>query len=753
MAVATEQDYYEFEMLLGEIPNVTSGNPHSDDSLLTKSSSVFMDLPRKDESRKSSSPAAYSNGYHGSPTGSPNRNVVSHCSPPSKKSNNASLLSFDRRFESNRNLGRSKVMTENGHHLPNKRDSLEDSNLPDDQSLASALTQLNFKDGGCNAEMSPHAINYKNIPKRAVLSEGKYQSNSEKAHTNSDTMNAATVSPRSSNSVNGSTLMNHNADGLEKLDDATMFSELNVQEPKKYRNWSDQQLGEQRECLPMYSGSTPVAQNMHSYQFLPSSYVAGTDYSVLPYPQQYFLNAQFPNSYVQQQQINLSHIPWKHTEEEYYYSLQQQYYMQQLRGQVPETHHPFQVNMKMTNRRVTGNARQSYPKKHNSYQVDRNNEDAFWDNASAQVLDKVRRHGFPEKILTKSHGLNLLKAINASSIGGNDNEKSQTPKYDSLDEVTGKIYLIAKDQNGCRFLQKKFADGPAEDIEKIFNEIINHIVELMTDPFGNYLVQKLLEVCTKDQKIQILHAITRRPGELVRISLDMHGTRAVQKVIETLKTPEQLSLVVSSLKPGIVNLMKDTNGNHVAQRCLQHLLPEYKEFLFEDAISHCSKLAKDRHACCVLQKCLSHCDGEHRRRLVRGITSDALNLSQNQYGNYVVQFVFELRLPWATASLLDKFEGSYGYLSMQKYSSNVVEKCLKFAGEDRRPRIVQELISDSRLDQILQDPYGNYVIQAALSHSKGSAHAALVEAIKPHVPALRTSPYGKKILSSNGLKK
>lgn len=36
-------------------------------------------------------------------------------------------------------------------------------------------------------------------------------------------------------------------------------------------------------------------------------------------------------------------------------------------------------------------------------------------------------------------------------------------------------------------------------------------------------------------------------------------------------------MVVSSLKPGIVTLMKNMNGNHVAQRCLQHLTPQYRE--------------------------------------------------------------------------------------------------------------------------------------------------------------------------------
>ncbi|TQD87509.1 hypothetical protein C1H46_026926 [Malus baccata] len=231
------------------------------------------------------------------------------------------------------------------------------------------------------------------------------------------------------------------------------------------------------------------------------------------------------------------------------------------------------------------------------------------------------------------------------------------------------------------------------------------------------------------------------------------GTRAVQKVIETLKTPEQFSMVVSSLKPGIVMLIKNTNGNHVAQRCLQYLTREYREFLFVAATTNCVELATDRHGCCVLQKCLSHSDAEQRNRLICKITSNALILSQDPFGNYVVQFVFELQLPWATLDILDQLEGNYGDLSVQKYSSNVVEKSLKYACEERRIRIIQELIENPRLDQVMQDPYGNYVVQAALSQSKGILHSKLVDAIKPHMPVLRTSPYGKKILSSNILKK
>jgi hypothetical protein len=101
-------------------------------------------------------------------------------------------------------------------------------------------------------------------------------------------------------------------------------------------------------------------------------------------------------------------------------------------------------------------------------------------------------------------------------------QQQQPPKYTTLEEVEGHIYLIAKDQHGCRFLQKKFDEGGPEDVEKIFREIISHITELMKDPFGNYLVQKLLEVCDEKQRMEILHAVTM-DGELVSISLNMHG--------------------------------------------------------------------------------------------------------------------------------------------------------------------------------------------------------------------------------------
>lgn len=45
----------------------------------------------------------------------------------------------------------------------------------------------------------------------------------------------------------------------------------------------------------------------------------------------------------------------------------------------------------------------------------------------------------------------------------------------------------------------------------------------------------------------------------------------MQKLIETLKSPEQVTMVITALTEGVVELIKDLNGNHVVQRCLQKL--------------------------------------------------------------------------------------------------------------------------------------------------------------------------------------
>lgn len=51
----------------------------------------------------------------------------------------------------------------------------------------------------------------------------------------------------------------------------------------------------------------------------------------------------------------------------------------------------------------------------------------------------------------------------------------------------------------------------------------------------------------------------------------------MQKLIETMKTRQEISLIIQALEPGFLDLATDLNGNHVLQRCLQCLSKEHNK--------------------------------------------------------------------------------------------------------------------------------------------------------------------------------
>eukprot|EP01116_Phalansterium_solitarium_P014858 TRINITY_DN3273_c0_g1_i1.p1 TRINITY_DN3273_c0_g1~~TRINITY_DN3273_c0_g1_i1.p1 ORF type:complete len:891 (+),score=275.36 TRINITY_DN3273_c0_g1_i1:107-2779(+) len=316
----------------------------------------------------------------------------------------------------------------------------------------------------------------------------------------------------------------------------------------------------------------------------------------------------------------------------------------------------------------------------------------------------------------------------------------------NMDQLVGKIYQVCKDQQGCRYLQKKLEEGDPRTAQIIYQEVYPHLVELMTDPFGNYLCQKLIEHANDMQRTGMVSRVSR---ELVAISKNMHGTRAVQKMIECLSTFQQVQMVKEALKGSVVDLIQDLNGNHVIQRCLNRLTPEDNQFIYDSvtAASNCITVATHRHGCCVLQRCIDHANDAQKVQLMREIIRNSLILVQDAYGNYVVQYVLELPFPELVDGLIRSFLGHIKQLSTQKFSSNVVEKCINIAQAETRTTLIKEILDEQTFVLLLQDPFANYVVQTALIAADDDQHRELVSAIMPYLNQLRNTPFGKRISS------
>ena len=75
---------------------------------------------------------------------------------------------------------------------------------------------------------------------------------------------------------------------------------------------------------------------------------------------------------------------------------------------------------------------------------------------------------------------------------------AQFTSASSLEELQGNIYRIAKDQYGCRLLQRLLDDERAGLVDLVFLECFDHVNELMTDAFGkSATLQPLSSSCQR----------------------------------------------------------------------------------------------------------------------------------------------------------------------------------------------------------------------------------------------------------------
>ncbi|KAI1816403.1 ARM repeat-containing protein [Poronia punctata] len=311
-----------------------------------------------------------------------------------------------------------------------------------------------------------------------------------------------------------------------------------------------------------------------------------------------------------------------------------------------------------------------------------------------------------------------------------------------LEQVRGTIYELCKDQHGCRYLQRQLDNRDPAQIHMIWAETSPHVVELMTDPFGNYLCQKLLEYCNDDERTVLIQNAAK---DMVRIALNQHGTRALQKMIEFVTNETHVNLIIEALRHQVVELIQDLNGNHVIQKCLNKLRPEDSQFIFAAVGQHCIEVGTHRHGCCVLQRCIDHASGGQKGYLILQITEHALSLVQDPYGNYVLQYIIDLNEPSFTEPLAQKFFGKVVMLSRHKFSSNVIEKCLRCASEGTKDRMISELLAPGDMERLVKDSFANYVVQTALEHSTPQMKHDLVEAIRPLLPGIRGLPHGRRL--------
>ena len=147
------------------------------------------------------------------------------------------------------------------------------------------------------------------------------------------------------------------------------------------------------------------------------------------------------------------------------------------------------------------------------------------------------------------------------------------------------------------------------------------------------MIQRLLETRV-DSVTQAVY--TAFKGHVLAFSLHVYGCRVVQKALDALPQEDCIALA-AELQPYTLHSMSDQNANHVIQKCIQIVQPSdgIREML--DAIAE-NSLARHSFGCRSVQRLLQYCTiFEITESVTADVMTTILELTQNQFGNYVVQ--------------------------------------------------------------------------------------------------------------------
>ena len=293
----------------------------------------------------------------------------------------------------------------------------------------------------------------------------------------------------------------------------------------------------------------------------------------------------------------------------------------------------------------------------------------------------------------------------------------KTKKIDKFiySQISGNIKTILSNSKGCKILQNYLPNTNLEIISLIFQEIQNSIISLSTMSHTHHFLLKLYDFIPFQLKLSLLQILS---NHLLLISTHNVSTYFIQNIIEKLHSYEEQKYIISVINPIKKELALDKYGTYVIEKIISFFNYNLIDELLLFIVNNFVLLACNSYGLCIIKKAIilenSPFDKKYHNLIKQIIIENNLNLIQNPYGNYAIQT--------ALTNWNDSFEiaqcvdNKIVFLSLQKYASNVIEKCF----EKYHPCLTKFIYSlnlygqETEILKMLQNPFSTYVLIKAI---------------------------------------
>ena len=293
-----------------------------------------------------------------------------------------------------------------------------------------------------------------------------------------------------------------------------------------------------------------------------------------------------------------------------------------------------------------------------------------------------------------------------------------------FNKLKGKFEQIIRTHKGSRIFQNYLKNTHTDILHQIFLEIKNKLSELLRDNYANYFCKKFFDCLNQKDRIEFLRIIQ---NDLKFLAIDITATYPIQSIIEQLGSKVEKNIIYLGIKDSINTFCYNVYGTHVIEKILSYFEDEFTKEIIEYILNNFIDLAYNINGICVVKKLLlmTHKKDLHNQLKLK-INENALNLIIHQFGNYVIQVIFENWDDNELEPILNNYKDKYVFLSKLKYSSNVIERIIE-KNKNNLDNYINEICIGNNLSELMLNNYGNYVIQKAIKLSTGKSQDIIIQ--------------------------
>ena len=271
--------------------------------------------------------------------------------------------------------------------------------------------------------------------------------------------------------------------------------------------------------------------------------------------------------------------------------------------------------------------------------------------------------------------------------------------------------IIFKNQRMTKEYQKKLEGASMETIDNIVNELSGSYRLAIKNKNGNYFCSDLIKRCNKEQRLLILKELSNTISE---DSIDEFGRHVIQKLIEFASGEEEYNLLLFSFNDSnsILTTSMNPNGTYVIQKIIVHIPEKFRMKFNIIFVNFVLTLSKDVYGVFTVKKFIGYTQNELiRKQLLNSIFNNILNISSNQYGNYLIQYLLEKWWKTTEGVYLKKLIFSkFLELAANNYSSFICDLFYKLCNDEEKKLLVS-FINDKNNNKIIDFLYQKNIYQ------------------------------------------